>query len=102
VWGPGQRRTPRRAFAHTAAGEAIVTDAPATGWGDARGRVERAATTPTAAKVAVTMGKPQEYSPGATPAQVAVGPVTFAVVNEGRLLHEMVVVPSAGGAAALK
>lgn len=56
----------------------------------------------TAAEVAVTLGKPQEFSLSADPAAVAAGKVTFNVDNQGALLHEMVVVPAEGGAASLK
>ena len=48
------------------------------------------------------MGKPKEFSSSAAPAQVTAGKTTFIVANRGSILHEMVVVPSAGGAAALR
>ena len=60
-----------------------------------------ATTTPGAATaVAVTMGKPNEFSLSAKPASVTAGKVTFDVSNKGTILHEMVVVP--GTAASLK
>ena len=66
---------------------------------------EPTATTSTApasakATVAVTMGKPNEFSLGAAPATAKAGKVTFDVANKGTILHEMVVVP--GTAASLK
>ena len=62
-----------------------------------------AATTPAAAtKVSVVMGKPDEFSLSAIPAKAKAGELTFNVENKGTILHEMVVVPSAGGAAALR
>ena len=62
-----------------------------------------ATTAPAAAtKVAVVMGKPKEFSLSAVPIQVPAGATTFIVVNKGSILHEMVIVPSAGGAAALR
>jgi uncharacterized cupredoxin-like copper-binding protein len=62
-----------------------------------------ATTAPTAAtRVIVVMGKPKEFSLSATPAQMAAGKTTFVVTNQGSILHEMVVVPSAGGPAALR
>ena len=48
------------------------------------------------------MGKPKEYSLSAAPAEVAAGKTTFVVANRGSILHEMVVVPSPGGAASLR
>ena len=48
------------------------------------------------------MGKPKEFSLSAVPVQVAAGKTTFIVANKGSILHEMVVVPSTGGAAALR
>ena len=60
-------------------------------------------TAPAAAtKVAVLMGKPKEFSLSAVPVQVAAGKTTFIVANKGTILHEMVVVASTGGAAALR
>jgi uncharacterized cupredoxin-like copper-binding protein len=55
-----------------------------------------------ATKVAVLMGKPKEFSLSAVPVQVPAGQTTFIVANKGSILHEMVVVPSTGGAAALR
>jgi uncharacterized cupredoxin-like copper-binding protein len=61
-----------------------------------------ATTAPTgAARVAIVMGRPAEFSMVAKPAQVPAGKVTFDVANRGTILHEMVVVPG-DGAAALK
>jgi uncharacterized cupredoxin-like copper-binding protein len=61
-----------------------------------------AATAPTgAAKVAIVMGRPAEFSMVAKPAQVPAGKVAFDVVNRGTILHEMVVVPG-DSAATLK
>jgi uncharacterized cupredoxin-like copper-binding protein len=66
------------------------------------------ATTPTttapagASRVAVLMGKPEEYSLSALPVRVPAGETTFIVANKGAIVHEMVVVPSIGGAAALR
>ena len=48
------------------------------------------------------MGKPNEFSLSATPAKVNAGELTFNVQNNGTIRHEMVVVPSAGGPAALR
>ena len=52
-----------------------------------------------AATVAIVMGKPNEFSMVATPAEAPAGKVTFDVSNQGTILHEMVVVPGAGAAA---
>ena len=81
-----------------------VTTAPSTSEATATTAPTTPATTAPAAatRVAVLMGKPKEYSLSAAPAQVAAGKTTFVVANRGSVLHEMVVVPSAGGAAALR
>jgi uncharacterized cupredoxin-like copper-binding protein len=69
----------------------------------AAGATTAATTAPAAAtKVAVLMGKPKEFSLSAVPVRVATGKTTFIVANNGAILHEMVVVPSTGGAAALR
>ena len=51
------------------------------------------------AKVAVVMGKPKEFSLVPSAASVAAGKVTFNVVNQGKILHEFVIVPGASAAA---
>ncbi len=53
------------------------------------------------AAVTVTMGSPDEYSMVPEPAEVAAGTVTFTVVNDGAMEHEMVVVETDKGAANL-
>ena len=55
----------------------------------------------TATKVTVVLGKPQELSLVATPAQIPAGPTTFVVSNDGASLHEMVVVPAPNGVAGI-
>lgn len=55
----------------------------------------------TATKLAVVLGKPNEFSLVPTPTSVNAGPITFQVVNKGKILHEMVIVP-AKSAASLK
>jgi len=83
-----------------AATTAPATTAPAT----VDTETEKNTTAPapaTAAKVAVLMGKPSEFKLTATPTS-APGKVTFAVANEGNVVHEMVVVPAPNGAAGLK
>ena len=81
-----------------------ATTAPDTsGTTPAAGATTAATTAPAAAtKVAVLMGKPTEFSLSAVPVRVATGKTTFIVANNGAILHEMVVVPSTGGAAALR
>lgn len=49
----------------------------------------------------VTMGKPDEYTMAPSPAEVAAGPVTFSVKNDGTVVHEMVVIKTDKGAANL-
>ena len=83
-----------------AATTAPATTAPAT----VNTETEKNTTAPapaSAAKVAVLMGKPSEFKLTATPTS-APGKVTFAVANEGNVVHEMVVVPAPNGAAGLK
>ncbi|MGE0026076.1 MAG: cupredoxin domain-containing protein [Thermoleophilia bacterium] len=60
------------------------------------------APTATATAVAVALGTPKEFSLVPSVASVPSGKVTFTVNNSGKVLHEMVVVPSPGGAASLK
>jgi uncharacterized cupredoxin-like copper-binding protein len=81
-----------------------VTTAPSTSEATATTAPTTPATTapPAATKVTVVMGKPKEFSLSASPAQIAAGKTTFTVTNQGSILHEMVVVPSAGGPAALR
>ena len=81
-----------------------VTTAPSTSEATATTAPTTPATTAPAAatKVAVLMGKPQEFSMSAAPAQVAAGKTTFIVANKGFVVHEMVVVSAPGGAASLR
>ncbi len=51
--------------------------------------------------VQVTMGQPSEYAMTPVPAEVSAGAVTFDVANEGKLMHEMVVIKTDEGAANL-
>jgi uncharacterized cupredoxin-like copper-binding protein len=51
--------------------------------------------------VTVTMGSPDEYSMVPEPTEVAAGTVTFTVVNDGEMEHEMVVIKTDKGAANL-
>lgn len=84
-----------------AATTAPATTAPATE--DTETEKNTTAPAPaTAAKVAVLMGKPSEFKLTATPTSASAGKVTFAVANEGNVVHEMVVVPAPNGAAGLK
>jgi uncharacterized cupredoxin-like copper-binding protein len=51
--------------------------------------------------VTITMGSPEEYSMVPEPAEIASGAITFAVVNDGTIEHEMVVIKTDKGAANL-
>jgi uncharacterized cupredoxin-like copper-binding protein len=47
------------------------------------------------------MGTPSEYAMTPAPTEISAGTVTFAVKNEGTLVHEMVVIKTDKGAANL-
>ncbi len=51
--------------------------------------------------VTVTMGSPEEYSMVPEPAEIPSGALTFAIVNDGTIEHEMVVIKTDKGAANL-
>ena len=51
--------------------------------------------------VEATMGQPSEYAMTPVPAEVSAGTVTFELTNEGKLMHEMVVIKTDKGAANL-
>jgi uncharacterized cupredoxin-like copper-binding protein len=88
----------RQACALIAAASVFVLAVAACGGGD-----EEASTGGGGAggTVPVTMGSPEEYSLVPEPAEVAAGAVSFEVVNEGTIEHEMVVVKTDKGAANL-
>jgi uncharacterized cupredoxin-like copper-binding protein len=51
--------------------------------------------------VEATMGQPSEYAMTPVPAEVSAGTVTFELTNDGKLMHEMVVIKTDKGAANL-
>lgn len=94
--GDDDSASPATAPAATAPATAPAATAPAT--------TTPATTAPaaTATAVSVALGTPKEFSLVPSVPSVAAGKVTFTVTNSGKILHEMVVVPSPDGAASLK
>jgi uncharacterized cupredoxin-like copper-binding protein len=82
---------------------AVVLVVAACGGGDdeSSGGGDGASGTVTSGTVNVTMGSPEEYSLVPEPVESADGALTFTVVNEGTIEHEMVVIKTDEGAANL-